>query len=325
MKLLVTGAGGFIGSHVCERLVAEGHSVRAFVHYNSAGHWGHLEASPVKSELEVHAGDVRDFDSVLKSMRGVDGVLHLAALIGIPYSYDSPKAYIDTNITGTYNVLEAARLLDTQRVVLTSTSETYGTAQYVPIDELHPINPQSPYAATKASADALGLSYHKSFGTPVTVLRPFNTYGPRQSARAIIPTIMTQLLAGQRQIKLGNLTATRDLNFVEDTAEAFLAVLKNDGALGQALNAGSNFEISIGDLAQAIITEAQLPYDVEILVDPERLRPQNSEVERLWASAERLTALTGWQPRHTLAQGLQKTYRWLEQHLGDYKPGQYMK
>lgn len=325
MKLLVTGAGGFIGSHVCEQLVAKGHEVRAFVHYNSTGHLGHLEQSPIRDQLTIHAGDVRDFDSVLKAMRGMEGVLHLAALIGIPYSYESPKAYIDTNITGTYNVLEAARLLETQRVVLTSTSETYGTAQYVPIDELHPINPQSPYAATKAAADALGLSYHKSFGTPVTVLRPFNTYGPRQSARAIIPTIMTQLLAGQRQIKLGNLTATRDLNFVEDTAHAFLTVLENDATLGLTLNAGSNFEISILDLARAIIAQACLAYDVEIIVDQERLRPQNSEVERLWASADKLRALTGWQPTHTLAEGLRRTYTWLEGHLAEYKPGQYMR
>lgn len=325
MKVLVTGAGGFIGSHVCEKLAASGHTVKAFVHYNSQGSWGHLEASPIKNELEVYAGDIRDFDSVLKSMRGVDAALHLAALIGIPYSYDSPKAYIDTNITGTYNVLESARLLDTQRLVLTSTSETYGTAQYVPIDEKHPINPQSPYAATKASADALGLSYYKSFGTPVSILRPFNTYGPRQSARAIIPTIMTQLLAGHRDIKLGNLSATRDLNFVEDTAAAFLAVLGSDATLGMALNAGSNFEISIGDLARAIIDQANLPYEVSVVIDEARLRPQNSEVERLWAQADLLTQLTGWQPQHSLQEGLAKTYEWLSKHLGAYKPDQYMK
>ncbi len=325
MKILVTGAGGFIGSHVCERLVAQGHNVKGFFHYNSAGQLGHLEQSHIKQEIDVHMGDVRDFDSVYRAMGDVDAVLHLAALIGIPYSYDSPKAYIDTNINGTYNVLEAARIFDTQRVILTSTSETYGTAQYVPIDEKHPINPQSPYAATKAGADALGLSYHKSFGTPVTILRPFNTYGPRQSARAIIPTIMTQLLAGQRTIKLGNLSATRDLNFVEDTAEAFLAVLNCEAAIGQSLNAGSNFEVSIGDLAQAIIAQATLPYAVDIAVDQTRLRPQNSEVERLWASAEQLHQLTGWSPAYTLPEGLRRTYEWLGNHLSAYKPGQYMK
>lgn len=325
MKILVTGAGGFIGSHLCEKLVAAGHDVRAFVRYNSQGNWGHLEHSTIKNQVSIHQGDVRDFDSVHRAMQGVDAVLHLAALIGIPYSYDSPKAYIDTNVNGTYNVLESARMLGTQRVVLTSTSETYGTAQYVPIDELHPINPQSPYAATKASADYLGLSYARSFDTPVSILRPFNTYGPRQSARAIIPTIMTQVLAGYSEIKLGNLTATRDLNFVEDTAGAFIDVMNSPETIGQALNAGSDFEISIGDLANKIITLAGRQGQVKIVVDSERLRPQNSEVERLWASAKALKALTGWAPEHNLDQGLQKTLAWVEQNMALFKPDLYMK
>ena len=277
MKLLVTGAGGFIGSHVVEACLAAGHDVRAFVRYNSRNSWGWLEEnSAPKGRMEVKSGDIRDYDSVSGALRGCDGVLHLAALIGIPYSYESPLAYVRTNIEGTYNVLQAARELGIKNVLVTSTSETYGTAQRVPIDESHPAVGQSPYSASKIAADQLAISYHRSFGLPVKIVRPFNTFGPRQSARAIIPTIITQILAGKREIKLGNLSPTRDLTFVKDTAAAFLAILKTDKLIGEAVNIGMGEEISVGDLAKKIA--GLLKTKVKIAEDSERVRPGASEV-----------------------------------------------
>jgi len=320
-RILVTGAGGFIGSHVAELLVQEGFAVRAFVHYNARGTWGWLEESPCKSALEVVSGDVRDFDAVQRALRGCDAVFHLAALIGIPYSYVSPLAYVRTNIEGTYNVLEAARILGTGQVLVTSTSETYGTAQYVPIDEQHPAVGQSPYSATKIAADQLAVSYYRSFNLPVKIVRPFNTYGPRQSARAVIPTIITQILSGMRALHLGNLAPTRDLTFVKDTARGFLEIYKAEGLAGEATNIGMNSEISIGELARTI---AGL-MNVEISIDTEeqRVRPAMSEVERLWCNNAKICTRTNWRPAYTLEQGLMETIAWLRQHVELYKPGQY--
>ncbi len=321
MKLFITGAGGFIGSHLTEACVEAGHEVRAFVHYNSRSHWGWLEESPVRDHIEVIAGDVRDFDSVSRGMADCDGVLHLAALIGIPYSYVSPLAYVKTNVEGTYNVLEAARIHGLSQVLVTSTSETYGTAQHVPIDEAHPAVGQSPYAATKVGADQLALSYHKSFGMPVKVVRPFNTYGPRQSARAIIPTVMSQILAGRRTLSLGSLDPTRDLTFVHDTAAGFLAILGCDALIGSATNIGMNEEITIRDLV-ALIADV-LGAGVEVETDARRLRPAQSEVERLWCDNTRLMTHTGWRPAHTLRSGLVATAEWLKRSMEHYKPGRY--
>ena len=270
MKTLVTGADGFIGSHLTEELVRRGHQVRAFVYYNSFGHWGWLDESPgdIRREVEVFAGDVRDPHGVRTAMQGCDLVLHLAALIGIPYSYHSPEAYVDTNVRGTLNVVQAARDLAVQRVVHTSTSEVYGTAQYVPIDEQHPLQGQSPYAATKIGADQIALSFYRSFETPVTVARPFNTFGPRQSARAVIPTIITQIANGERSIKLGALHPTRDFNYVKDTVAGFIALAGSDRALGEEVNLGSNYEISIGDtvglIAEAMGVEVQITTDAQL-------------------------------------------------------------
>ena len=296
MNVLVTGADGFIGSHLVQRLVQSGHQVRGFCFYNSSGSWGWLDTVPenIRSNLEVVLGDIRDPLCVREAMLGCDQVFHLAALIAIPYSYLAPSSYIDTNIHGTLNVVQAARDLGVSRVVHTSTSETYGTAQFVPITEDHPLVGQSPYAASKIGADQIALSYWRSFETPVVVLRPFNTYGPRQSARAVIPTIITQIAAGHRQIQLGALSPTRDFNFVADTCSAFAAVAACDQALGQVVNAASNFEISIGDTA-ALIAEV-MNADVEISTDQQRLRPDGSEVNRLYGDNTRLLQLTGWQP-----------------------------
>lgn len=321
-KVLVTGAGGFIGSHVVELLVREGFSVRAFVHYNARGTWGWLEASAYKHEFEVISGDIRDYDSVSRAVQGCDAVFHLAALIGIPYSYVSPLAYIRTNVEGTYNVLEAARQRGTAQVLITSTSETYGTAQYVPIDEQHPLVGQSPYAATKIAADQLAISYYRSFNVPVKIVRPFNTYGPRQSARAVIPTIVTQILSGARTLRLGNLSPTRDLTFVQDTARGFLAIYRAQGLYGEPTNIGMNSEISIGELARSIAR--LMGVDVEIASDEQRVRPEASEVERLWCNNAKICALTDWRPAYTLEQGLRETIEWLRTHHGWYKPGHYM-
>ena len=321
MKVLVTGAEGFIGSHLTELLVEKGFEVKAFVRYNFKNDWGWLEESKYKNDIEIYTGDVRDYDSVYDAMKGVDVVFHLAALIGIPYSYISPLAYIKTNTEGTYNILESGRKLNLERIIITSTSEIYGTAQYVPIDEKHPYNPQSPYAASKAAADHLALSYYRSFGTPVTIIRPFNTYGPRQSARAVIPTIISQILAGKKQIKLGNLSPTRDLNYVKDIANGFITVGLHESTVGDVYNLGTGQEISIGDLAEKIIELTEK--EVEIIEDTQRIRPEKSEVERLLSNAEKAKKTTGWEPKYMLEEGLKETIDWIQDNLHHYKPEIY--
>ncbi len=328
-KVLITGADGFIGSHLTEAAVRAGLNVRAFVQYNSFGSWGWLdECEPdVKGHFDVFAGDIRDPNGVRSAVAGCDAVLHLAALIAIPYSYHSPDTYIDTNVKGTLNVLQAGRDCDVRRVVHTSTSEVYGTAQFVPITEEHPLVGQSPYSASKIGADQLAISFHRSFGLPVTLLRPFNTYGSRQSARAVIPTIITQLAAGFKQIKLGAVSPTRDFSFVTDTVSGFLKALECNGADGEVINIGSNYEISIGDTA-ALIAEL-MGVDVEIVTDEQRLRPVKSEVERLWASNEKAKRVLGWEPRFTgvdgLKSGLIETISWFRdaRNLTRYKSKQY--
>lgn len=328
-KVLVTGADGFIGSHLTEALVRAGYDVRAFVLYNSFNSWGWLDrcGSDMRNTFEVFAGDVRDPNGVRTAMKGCDAVLHLAALIAIPYSYHSPDTYVDTNIKGTLNVVQAARDLGIGRVVQTSTSEVYGTARFVPITEEHPLQGQSPYSASKIGADQLAMSFHASFGTPVVLLRPFNTYGPRQSARAVIPTIITQIANGQRRIKLGAVTPTRDFNYVADTVAGFIAALNSERAVGQTINVGSNFEISIGDTAHAIAEV--MGTSIEIVTDEQRLRPENSEVERLWASNAKARELLGWQPRYGgrdgFLRGLAETVVWFREpaNLASYKADIY--
>jgi NAD dependent epimerase/dehydratase len=324
-KILVTGADGFIGSHLVEHLVAQGHDVRALVYYNSFNSWGWLDQSPpeVKRSLDVFAGDIRDPHGVRQAMRGCDVVFHLAALIAIPYSYHSPDTYVDTNVKGTLNVVQAARELGVERVVHTSTSEVYGTARFVPITEEHPLQGQSPYSASKIGADQMALSFHWSFDTPVTVIRPFNTYGPRQSARAVIPTIITQIAAGATELRLGAVHPTRDFNYVRDTVRGFLAVAEADAALGQVVNIGSNFEISIGDTA-ALIAE-RMGREVEIVCENERLRPAGSEVERLWASNSKAAELTGYGAREGFGRGLDETIAWFTDpaNLARYKTDIY--
>lgn len=328
-KILVTGADGFIGSHLTEALVRAGHEVRAFVLYNSFNSWGWLDhcAADVKGRFEVFSGDVRDPYGVRSAMQGCDAVLHLAALIAIPYSYHSPDTYVDTNIKGTLNVVQAARDLGVGRVIHTSTSEVYGTAQFVPITEEHPLQGQSPYSASKIGADQIALSFHRSFNTPVTVLRPFNTYGPRQSARAVIPTIITQLASGKRRIRLGAVHPTRDFNHVSDTVNGFLRALLSEGAIGEIINVGSNYEITIGDTAQLIAQIMGVELDIE--TDEQRLRPALSEVERLWASNEKARRLLGWTPRYGgrdgLRRGLAETIDWFREpgRLARYKTNIY--
>lgn len=328
-KVLVTGAGGFIGSHLTEALVREGYSVRAFTQYNSFNSWGWLDqcASDVKGKFEVFAGDIRDPHGVKEAMKGCDAVLHLAALIAIPYSYHSPDTYVDTNIKGTLNILQAARELGVRRVLNTSTSEVYGTARFVPITEEHPLQGQSPYSATKIAADQLAYSFFASFGLPVVTVRPFNTYGPRQSARAVIPTIIAQLAGGKRKIQLGAVSPTRDFNFVSDTVDGFIAALRSDVGLGEAINLGSNFEISIGGTAQ-LIAEA-MGVDLEIVTDEARIRPENSEVQRLWADNSKARELLGWAPayggREGFKRGLIETAAWFMKpaNLGGYKSNIY--
>lgn len=329
VKILVTGADGFIGSHLTEVLVRRGFDVRAFVYYNSFNSWGWLDhADPkIKNTLDVFSGDIRDPHGVREAMRGCDVVLHLAALIAIPFSYHSPDTYVDTNVKGTLNVLQAARDLGGVKVIHTSTSEVYGTARFVPITEEHPLLGQSPYSASKIGADQLAYSFFASFGLPVTIVRPFNTYGPRQSARAVIPTIITQIASGQRRIKLGAVHPTRDFNYVEDTVEGFIRAASSNSGVGEFVNFGSNFEISIGDTARLIaeIMGAQ----IEIVSDEERLRPVNSEVERLWASNAKAKQLFSWQPAHGGAEGfrrgLQKTVNWFSdvRNLAAYKADRY--
>ena len=322
MKILVTGADGFIGSHLAELLVSKGYDVRAFVCYNSFNTWGWLDDSPHVKNMEIIAGDVRDPNGVRVAAAGCDIIMHLAALIAIPFSYVAPDAYIDTNIKGTVNILQAARERNT-RVLITSTSEVYGTAKYVPIDEDHPYQGQSPYSASKIGADRLAESFYRSFDLPVTIVRPFNTYGPRQSARAVIPTIITQLLNRETQIKLGNLHPTRDLNFVKDVAAAFLAIMQNDICIGEEINIATNNEISIENLAKELI--AQINPDAEIICENQRLRPEKSEVERLMGSNEKIKRLTGWEPKYSLSQGLAETIKWFrdEKNISRYKSGIY--
>lgn len=320
-NILVTGAGGFIGSHLTELLVEKGYNVKAFVHYNSWNKWGWLDLSSAKNRIEIITGDIRDYDSVFAAMQGCDTVFHLAALIGIPYSYVSPQAYIKTNIDGTYNVLQAARQLNLEKIIVTSTSETYGTAQYVPIDELHPMVGQSPYSATKIAADQLSISYYKSFDLPVKIVRPFNTFGPRQSARAIIPTVISQLLAGQTSLKLGNLIPTRDLTFVKDTANGFLEIALSNMLYGEITNIGMSEEISIRDLVK-LISEL-IGTEVEIISDEQRIRPDKSEVERLFCNNTKIMTNTNWKPNYTLHTGLKETIEWIKLNQSYFKPEIY--
>ncbi len=327
--VLITGADGFIGSHVVEAAVRNGSQVRAFVYYNSFNSWGWLDrvADDVRGQFEVVAGDIRDPYGVQAAMKGCGSVLHLAALIAIPFSYDHPNAYVETNVTGTLNVLQAARQYDVERVVCTSTSEVYGTAQFVPITEEHPLNAQSPYAATKIGADQLALSFNRSFGLPVTILRPFNTYGPRQSARAVIPTVISQIAAGERRIRLGALHPTRDFTFVADTANGFLQAAGCDAAVGRVVNIGSGFEVSIGETA-ALIGEA-MGVEVEVVSDDQRLRPAESEVERLFAGTALAQELFGWNPqfggREGFLRGIAATAEWFRdpRNLSMYKHDRY--
>jgi len=321
LKILVTGSGGFIGSHLVEKCVEEGFAVRAFVRYNSNNRWGWLETSKYLKDIEVITGDIRDYDSVSKAMQGCEAVLHLAALIGIPYSYISPLAYIQTNVVGSYNILESAKNIGLNNILITSTSETYGTAQYVPIDEKHPSVGQSPYSASKISADQLAISYYRSFGLPVKIVRPFNTYGPRQSARAIIPTVINQILDGKTVLELGNLNPTRDLTFVKDTVKGFIEILKCDELIGKATNIGMNQEISIRNLIN-LITRL-MGAEVTIKSDEQRVRPSNSEVERLWCNNSQIITKTNWQPKYTLETGLQETIEWIKCNKNIYKADIY--
>jgi dTDP-glucose 4,6-dehydratase len=329
MKILVTGADGFIGSHLCEALVRRGHAVKAFVLYNSFNSWGWLDHAPreIKDHLEIFAGDIRDPFGVRQAMQGCEVVLHLAALIAIPYSYHSPATYVDTNVMGTLHVVQAARELGVSKVVHTSTSEVYGTARFVPITEDHPLQGQSPYSASKIGADHIALSYYHAFNTPVSIIRPFNTYGPRQSARAVIPTVITQIAHGKRQLKLGALHPTRDFNYVQDTVGAFIALAESQAGVGEVINIGSNYEVSIGETVQ-LIAEV-MGAEVEILQEQQRLRPAKSEVERLWADNRKALQVLGWQPayggREGFKRGLAETVAWFgeRENLKGYKAEQY--
>lgn len=320
--MLVTGAAGFIGSHLVERLLTEGAKVRAFVHYNSRNHWGHLEdlLPHQRQDVEIVSGDLRDPGRMDAAVEGADVVFHLGALIAIPYSYVAPQDIVMTNVIGTLNVLEAARRHGTRRVVQTSTSEVYGTAQYVPIDEHHPLVGQSPYAASKIGADQIALSYCLSFDLPVVIARPFNTYGPRQSARAVIPAIIVQALT-QPQIMLGATFPTRDLNYVADTVSGFLKIAEHDGAIGEVINLGTGHEVSVADVAATIIR--LVGRDIPVVFDANRVRPDSSEVDRLLADASKARQLVGWEPRHSLEEGLRATIDWIRQHLDQYKPTVY--
>jgi NAD dependent epimerase/dehydratase len=329
MRVLITGADGFIGSHLTESLLACGHQVRAFVLYNSFNSWGWLDRlePAVRSRLDVFAGDIRDPHGVKAAMSGCEAVLHLAALIAIPYSYHSPDTYIDTNVKGTLNVLQAAREIGVRRLIHTSTSEVYGTARFVPITEEHPLQGQSPYSASKIAADQLAYSFHASFNLPVVIVRPFNTYGPRQSARAVIPTIITQIASGKRAIKLGAVTPTRDFNYVKDTVAGFISALESDSGLGEVINLGSNYEISIGETAQ-LIAEV-MNEKIEIITDENRFRPENSEVERLWADNAKAARMIDWRPeyggREGFKRGLLETADWFRrpENLAGYKSDIY--
>ena len=322
MKALVTGADGFIGSHLVEHLIDKGLEVKAFTYYNSFNTWGWIDSFPKEKQkqIEIFSGDIRDPNGVRQAMKGIDVVFHLAALIAIPFSYHSPDSYVDTNIKGTLNVLQAARDLGT-RVLVTSTSEVYGTAQYVPIDEKHPFQGQSPYSATKIGADRLAESFYRSFELPVTIVRPFNTYGPRQSARAVIPTIIAQLLNGYQEIKLGSLTPTRDFNYVKDTVNGFYEIFKSDKTIGEEINIATQKEISIGELAKEIIE--QINSNAKIICEEERLRPEKSEVNRLLGCNKKILELTDWTPKYSLQQGIQETITWIKENLKSYKADIY--
>ncbi len=320
-KVLVTGAGGFIGSHLTEHLLEAGANVRSLVHYNALGSRGWLDNSPVQEHIEIIAGDVRDRDSMRQAIKDREIIFHLAALIAIPYSYHAPGSYIHTNIEGTLNILQAARDADIERVIHTSTSEVYGTAQYVPIDESHPLQGQSPYSASKIGADKIAEAFHLSFDLPVVTVRPFNTFGPRQSARAVIPTIITQCLTGQN-IRLGNLSPTRDLNYVANTVDGFLSAASTPEAVGKTINLGSGREISIGDLAQ-LITKL-IGGSITIKSDDQRIRPEKSEVERLLADNSLARKLLNWEPSISLEDGLRHTIEWVQEHIERYRPGDYI-
>ena len=328
-KILVTGADGFIGSHLTEQLVRQGYDVRPFVLYNSFGSWGWLDQAPedIKSSIDVFAGDIRDPYGVRVAMKGCDAVLHLAALIAIPYSYHSPETYIDTNIKGTLNILQAAKDLNVSRIIQTSTSEVYGSARFVPITEEHPLQGQSPYSASKIAADQLAYSFFASFGLPVVIARPFNTYGPRQSARAVIPAIITQIASGQHELKLGAINPTRDFNFVADTVNAFVCALESEKGIGEVVNFGSNFEISIGDTLN-LIAEL-MGVEVKVVTDEVRMRPEKSEVQRLWADNQKAFELFNWRPTYAGKEGFRKglgeTIEWFlnKQNLNGYKVGRY--
>lgn len=324
-RILVTGADGFIGSHLTEELVRRGHKVKAFVLYNSFSSWGWIDSFPqdILDNLEIFTGDIRDPHGVRIAMTGCDIVIHLAALIAIPYSYHSPDTYVDTNIKGTLNLIQAAKDLGVERFIHTSTSEVYGTAQYVPIDEKHPLQPQSPYSATKIAADAIAMSFHNTFDLPLTIARPFNTYGPRQSARAVIPTIITQIANGLKQIKLGDISPTRDFNYVEDTCRGFIALAESDNTVGKTINIGSNFEISIGDTLNII--KELMGSNIEVITERQRLRPDKSEVFRLWCDNNKIETLTGFKPEVTIRDGLKRTIDWFTEadNLKMYKADLY--
>ncbi|HKG62172.1 MAG TPA: SDR family NAD(P)-dependent oxidoreductase [Pyrinomonadaceae bacterium] len=320
-KVLVTGAGGFIGSHLTERLVELGAKTRAFVRYSSTGSWGWLDQSPLKNDVEIVLGDIRDQDTVTHAMSGVDVLFHLAALIAIPYSYQAPLSYVRTNVEGTLNVLQAAQRVESEILVHTSTSEVYGTARTVPIDENHPLQGQSPYSASKIGADKIAESFHLSFGLPVVTVRPFNTYGPRQSARAVIPTIVTQALSGS-EIRLGNLEPTRDLNFVADTVEGFIKAAETPKAIGETINLGSGREISIGDLAALILK--LMNREIPIALEDARVRPENSEVDRLLADSRKGQSILGWTPKYSLEEGLMATIEWIRNNSERYRTGIYV-
>jgi dTDP-glucose 4,6-dehydratase len=320
-KVLVTGAGGFIGSHLTERLIELGAQTRAFVRYSSTGSWGWLDQSPLKHDVEVVLGDIRDQDTVVHAVAGIDIVFHLAALIAIPYSYQAPLSYVRTNVEGTLNVLQAAQRAESEAVVHTSTSEVYGTARTVPIDENHPLQGQSPYSASKIGADKIAESFHLSFGLPVVTVRPFNTFGPRQSARAVIPTIITQALNGS-EIRLGNLEPTRDLNFVADTVEGFIKAAETPQAIGETINLGSGREISIGDLAALILK--LMNRDLPIALEGARVRPENSEVDRLCADSRKGQSILGWSPKYSLEDGLAATVDWIRENSERYRSGVYV-
>lgn len=322
-KVLITGSEGFIGSHLTERLVEKGAEVTALVQYNSFNNWGWIDSfdKNIKDSIKVVTGDIREYDGIKRIIKGQEVVFHLAALIAIPYSYLSPMAYVRTNVEGTTNVLEACRDYGVEKIVHTSTSETYGSALYVPIDEKHPMQGQSPYSASKIGADKIAESYYKSFNLPVATIRPFNTYGPRQSARAVIPTVISQIISGKSQISLGSMTPTRDFNYVKDTVEAFIKVAESEKAIGEVLNASSNYEISIYNLVKKIIE--LLNKNIEIICDEERIRPENSEVNRLWGDNTKIKELTGWVPRYSLDKGLLETINWIKNNIEYFKTDIY--